>query len=427
MQKERDYSREVKMKHAELKAKMYSIRTQKMKLDRTVVEMKSTIDSLKEELKTMEAALEEKQNETKMLMRVSGDQNNENPRVMELVESLKQKEAELEDLKHGFEYKVWSVSTDDPSNPSANLTVSKRREEADQTQESTKNKEVQETRPGNGTTTQVEDQIGNGEGETEMMAKQLDNSQEVNIKHGGANATGEGQGKKSRGFEDVDHKGQENKMRGNRNFGNTENSELGEGQKLHVKTERGMKLEMQDRSFENKEGSRVRGKQDYITGIKGKKWRLVTRNRRMEKDRVARMRGRRFFEAEEVASNRRLTGDGRVMEADSGDAEDLENKLTHVDSSDANGMESNDTKQKQQVEKSEDHEAISIQQNLSNKDISKLDDNADDDAQDFPGDLEVADAEEHEDDATEDGFLGDSGSNLEDKEEYKEEIDESEF
>lgn len=413
MQKERDYSREVKMKHAELKAKMYSIRTQKMKLDRTVVEMKSTIDSLKEELKTMEAALEEKQNETKMLMRVSGDQNNDNPRVTELVESLKQKEAEIEALKHRFEYKVWSVSTDDPSNPPANLTVSKW----------TKNKEVQETRPGNGTTTQVEDQIGNGEGETEMMAKQLDNSQEVNIKHGGGNATGEGQGNKSRGFEDVDHKGIHGKMRGKGNFGNTENSELVEGQKLHVKTERGMKLEMQDKSSEN----RVRGKQDYITGIKGKKWRLVTRNRRMEKNGVARMRVRRFFGAEEAASNRRLTGDGRVMEAESGDAEDLENKLTHVDSSDANGIASNDTKQKQQVEKSQDHGAISIPLNLSNKDISKLEDNADDDAQDFLGDLEVADAEEHEDDATEDGFLGESGSNLEDKEEYKEEIDESEF
>lgn len=420
MQKERDYSREVKMKHAELKARMYSIRTQKMKLDRTVVEMRSTIDSLKEELKTMEAALEEKQNETKMLMRVSGDQNNDNPRVMELVESLKRKEAEIEALKHRFDYKVWSVSTDDPSNPPANLTVSKW----------TKNKEVQETRPGNGTTTQVEDQIGNGEGETEMMAKQLDNSQEVNIKHGGGNATGEVQGNKSRGFEDVDHKGihgEEIKMRGKGNFGNTENSELVEGQKLHVKTERGMKLEMQNKSSENKEGSRVRGKQDYITGIKGKKWRLVTRNRRMEKNGVARMRGRRFFGAEEAASNRRLTGDGRVMEAESGDAEDLENKLTHVDSSDAYGIASNDTKQKQQVEKSQGHEAISIQQNLSNKDISKLEDNADDDAQNFLGDLEVADAEEHEDDATEDGFLGESGSNLEDKEEYKEEIDESEF
>lgn len=410
MQKERDYSREVKMKHAELKAKMYSIRTQKMKLDRTVVEMKSTIDSLKEELNTMEAALEEKQNETKMLMRVSGDQNNDNLRVMELVESLKRKEAEIEDLKHRFEYKVWSVSTDDPSNPPANLTVSKRRGEADQTQESTKNKEVQETRTGNGTTTQVEDQIGNGEGETEMMAKQLDNSQEVNIKHGGGNATGEGQGKKSRGFEDVDHKGihsdQETKMRGNGNFGDAENSELG-----HVKTERGMKLEMQDESFENKERSRVRGKQDYIAGFKGKKWRLVTRksNRRMEKNGLARMRGRRFFEAEEAASNRRLKGDGRVMEADS---------------SDANGIAS---KQKQVVEKSQDHEAISIPQNPRNKDITKLDDNADDDTQDFPGDLEVADEEEHKDDATEDGFLGDPGSNLEDREEYKEEIDESEF
>lgn len=120
------------MKHEDLKAKMYSIRTQKMKLERTVVEMKSTIGSLKEELRTMEAAFEEKQNETKMLLRGNGDHQSDNPRVMELVESLKRKEAEIEELKHRLEYKVWSVSTDDPSNPTRNLTMSRRTDEADQ-------------------------------------------------------------------------------------------------------------------------------------------------------------------------------------------------------------------------------------------------------------------------------------------------------
>ncbi|XP_040369278.1 uncharacterized protein LOC121051215 [Rosa chinensis] len=145
---------------------------------------------------------------------------------------------------------------------------------------------------------------------------------------------------------------------------------------------------------------------------------------------VASMGGRRFFEddrykgrAEEVSSNRRLSSNDRTMQAresaDSSDAEDLKNKLTHVDSTEGNGsvngIASNDIKQKQEFEKSEDHEAISIQQNLNNKDISNLEDSIDVDTQDFPGDLEVADAEEHERDVPEDGFFGESGSNVEDK------------
>ncbi|XP_040369539.1 uncharacterized protein LOC112185069 [Rosa chinensis] len=213
LQKERDYSREVKMKHEDLKAKMYSIRTQKMRLERTVVEMKSTIGSLKEELRTMEAAFEEKQNETKMPLRGNGDQS-DNPRVMKLVESLKQKEAEIEDLKHRLEYKVWSVSTDDPSNPTRNLTMSRRRDEADQVSSEDGNGSKSMNFKQGETTKEVEGQVGKAEGETyrmEMMAKKsekMGNSQEVNLKggNGGGNTTDEGQAKKSRDFKDVDHK-----------------------------------------------------------------------------------------------------------------------------------------------------------------------------------------------------------------------------
>ncbi|KAL6136783.1 hypothetical protein ACLB2K_062078 [Fragaria x ananassa] len=434
LQKERDYSREVKMKHEELKAKMYSIRTQKMQLERTMFEMKSTIGSLKEELRTMEAAFEEKQNETKVT-RLSDDQNDD-PRMMELVESLKQKEAEIEELKHRLEYKVWSVSADDTSNPTLNLTMSRRREVADQVSgdEGTANKSMNlkqsETRK------EVDDQTGNAEGETKV-----DDSRVVNMK--GGNTTEEVQAQaKNQDFKEGDQKAIDGQKR-SRNLQKVENSEQGDGQKIQVKKERGMKLEMQDEGSENKERSRVGGKQDYFSGIKGKKWRLVARNRRMEKkgsyrnNGVASMRSRRFFEddqykvrADEAALNRRLTSDDRTMQAresaDSSDAEDLENKLTHFDSthsSDGNGKvsgtASNDTKQKQEVENSEDHEAVN---NIGNEE-----DRADADTRDFPGDMEIAEAEEQENDVTEDGFVAETGFNSEDREEYKEEIDASEF
>lgn len=100
LQKERDYMKEVKSKNEEMKAKIYSLRTKKMELDRRLLEMQSTIDSLKDEQRTMEIAIEEKQNEIKMLRAQDQISNEkENNQVAALVERLKQKEAEIEDLK----------------------------------------------------------------------------------------------------------------------------------------------------------------------------------------------------------------------------------------------------------------------------------------------------------------------------------------
>ncbi|KAH0984469.1 hypothetical protein GBA52_011646 [Prunus armeniaca] len=263
-----------------------------MELDRRVLEFKSTIDSLKEELQTMEAALEEKQSEIKM-QRVNVE--NENPQVMELLEILTKKEAEVEDLKHRLEYpvKVSSVSTDDPSNPAVNLTLSESvtgkgktevtetTEEADRLQESTTaNKNIEKARPiegGSGNksirlrqgenTTEVEDQIGEGEGETdrrEMMSKQSENfvnPQDRNIKQGDTEE--EGQGKKGENFENGEESNLANAAEAisetnGKDDGNIENSGLNESQKLHATPKGGMKLEMQDNSDNSGRSRRVR-------------------------------------------------------------------------------------------------------------------------------------------------------------------------
>ncbi|KAF5741484.1 hypothetical protein HS088_TW10G00482 [Tripterygium wilfordii] len=109
-----------------MRAKMYFLRNQKMELDSRLLEMQSTIVSLKDEQKAMESALEEKQNEIKILREARGTFGEENPEVIALTDSLKQKEDEIQDLRHHLEHpaKVWSVSTDDPSNPTPNLTAS---------------------------------------------------------------------------------------------------------------------------------------------------------------------------------------------------------------------------------------------------------------------------------------------------------------
>ncbi|KAJ6360968.1 hypothetical protein OIU77_004904 [Salix suchowensis] len=91
-----------------------------MELDRRLLEMRSTIGSMKDEQKIMESALEERQSEIKMLRETSKGAGKETLQMVALRESLKQKEAEIEDLKRRLdEYpaKIWSVSTDDPSKP----------------------------------------------------------------------------------------------------------------------------------------------------------------------------------------------------------------------------------------------------------------------------------------------------------------------
>ncbi|XP_054814817.1 intracellular protein transport protein USO1-like [Prosopis cineraria] len=115
LQKERDHTKEMKRKNEEMKAKIYSLRSQKMELDRRVLEMKSTMDSLKEEQRVMESAFEEKQNEIKMLREKVSDLENENPELIALKDKFRQKEAEMEALKHRFEeaFKSRGVSSND--------------------------------------------------------------------------------------------------------------------------------------------------------------------------------------------------------------------------------------------------------------------------------------------------------------------------
>ncbi|XWS68588.1 hypothetical protein CRYUN_Cryun04dG0103400 [Craigia yunnanensis] len=109
LQKEREYTKEMKRKAEETKAKLYSLGNKKMELDRRLLEMQSTIDFLKDEQKTMEFDLEDKQNEIKLLRDKDMNSVNENPQVIALTATLRQKEAKIEDLKHRLKssVRVW--------------------------------------------------------------------------------------------------------------------------------------------------------------------------------------------------------------------------------------------------------------------------------------------------------------------------------
>ncbi|KAJ8568932.1 hypothetical protein K7X08_032669 [Anisodus acutangulus] len=126
LQEEREQAKEAKRQIEDMESDIHWHRTQKMDLDSRISEMTSTISSLKEEQRTIEVALEDKQSEIKMLREKQMETKSDDSQVTLLSETLRQKEAEIEDLKHRLEFspvKVWSVSADVPSNPAVNFTT----------------------------------------------------------------------------------------------------------------------------------------------------------------------------------------------------------------------------------------------------------------------------------------------------------------
>lgn len=270
-QKERDYIKELKSKNEEMKSKIYSLRNQKMELDRRLLEMQSTIESLKDEQKTMEIAIEEKQNEIKML-KVQDQMGNEmeNPQVMALVENLKHKEAGIEDLKHRLQYpeKV-------PSKSQVNNIT-----EADQNLERSNDEAASD-----------EDENGI-KAERENPANKSEDSkhENVSLSLGVANSTGVVSDQNIVGKH---MESEEFTVKGNGQLRKNGNSQ-GEGEENPGTTAKeGMELEIRG-SFEknDKRGS-------VSNNIKAKRWRLIAKNRRLENNGklsgVTRLRSVRFY------------------------------------------------------------------------------------------------------------------------------------
>ncbi|XP_028116490.1 uncharacterized protein LOC114314234 [Camellia sinensis] len=326
LQKERDYNIEAKKKTEEMKAQIYS-------LDSRILEMQSTISSLKDEQRNMESSLEEKQNEIKLLQEKEIETGKEDPQVIALTETLKQKEAEIEGLKHRLEYpiKVWSVSTDDPSNPAVNLTETAsmtwrgKNEEGGMKEvsggfhESTRyrafensNRGVDESlneytvyRDGDGSTRHEdrrEDSVGFADtGETTgEHSQKLENSEKsanedsrdgLGIKEETKNANvteaivSHGDVLKTKS-EDGDTEVMDGKEHGLAQIEERENldSQGGENQQLGMNSRGGIKMEMPD-DLQAGAGYRARGKHGYASKPKEKRWRILARKRRNEIER----------------------------------------------------------------------------------------------------------------------------------------------
>ncbi|KAF5948383.1 hypothetical protein HYC85_014340 [Camellia sinensis] len=306
-----------------MKAQIYS-------LDSRILEMQSTISSLKDEQRTMESSLEEKQNEIKLLQEKEIETGKEDPQVIALTETLKQKEAEIEGLKRRLEYpiKVWSVSTDDPSNPAVNLTETASMTWRDKNEEggmkevsggfheSTRYRAFENSsrgvdeslneytayRDGDGSTRHEdrrEDSVGFADtGETTgEHSQKLENSEKsanedsrdgLGIKEetNNANVTeaivSHGDVLKTKS-EDGDTEVMDGKEHGLVQIEERENldSQGGENQQLGMNSRGGIKMEMPD-DLQAGAGYRARGKHGYASKPKEKRWRILARKRRNE-------------------------------------------------------------------------------------------------------------------------------------------------
>ncbi|KAF4382547.1 hypothetical protein F8388_015375 [Cannabis sativa] len=276
--RERDYTKEAKMKNEELKAKIFSLRMQKMEIERRVVEMQSTIESLKDEGKTMEGAIEEKQNEIKMLRlqqqhsttTVNNDEK-DNSQVMALTQTLKQKEAQIEDFKRLLQYpekKDLSISTttDDPSKGSVNLTLAE-------------DQKVKTVVHGEGESSNKTVMGEVSDDRRKMMSNEKEKFEHLQDR------MNKRDGVIANSSDVISQNG------GKRTDNNDESKNRGNGQTSKHESRKnlatikgGMKLEIRDGSSNNVE-SIARGTLGSVSSnSKGKRWRLMAKNSRSEKN-----------------------------------------------------------------------------------------------------------------------------------------------
>ncbi|KAI4334013.1 hypothetical protein L6164_018756 [Bauhinia variegata] len=270
-QKERDYSKEMKRENAEMKAKIYALRNKKMELDRRVLELQSTTDSLKEEQKMMESALEEKLNEIKMLKESRISLGKENPELIALTQNLKQKEAEIEDLRHRLEVPV--KNADDPSKLPVSLTANVSMAIQNKTEIVSEEKDEESHTEYQGGKHTIED------AKKEKLNMQRKESLPIEDASGGGiakkgkknedsqNGAGVGITDKETNKKIMD--GKENKIIKEAQPAKLENNIDGGDQDFHVK-------QLGDNS---RNAAGVKGRHGHLSRTKGKRWRTIVQDR----------------------------------------------------------------------------------------------------------------------------------------------------
>ncbi|KAF7848852.1 hypothetical protein BT93_L1508 [Corymbia citriodora subsp. variegata] len=326
LQRERDHKEEMKRKFEGMKEKMYALRTQKMELDSAVLEMQSTVGSLKDEMRAMESALREKDNELKMLREKNMEASRKDPEEVSLREILKMKEAEIEDFKQRLEKQasIGSASSHDPSSLPGNSSMQAGEVQKDETSNVGAEEKGELARELNRTSsieTKNEVLVGevasrSGEGSKDKLgsAEKMEATEMEKLQGKGdgsdehqeqGQVASEGSGMENRRA-DVDRLQDERKSDTGEGT-NTPNerspsngadevsrdrNQNGNAEIINVKESReesgvgksDIKLETSENSRSSESDSVITGKQGnlFVSKKRGKKWRMLSRNRRLE-------------------------------------------------------------------------------------------------------------------------------------------------
>ncbi|XP_020214899.1 cilia- and flagella-associated protein 251 [Cajanus cajan] len=427
LQKERDRSKELRGKNEEMKGKIYALRSKKMELGRTVVEMQSTLNSLKDEQKLMESAFEEQQNELRLMQEKERNVREGGSEIVALRENLEHKEEEIKDLKRSFEIPVNDNQTIFPESQRANETMTAQDEsdkddsfkyEGEDDEDASKS-ELTDFKDGD-VGTEIKDEI--------RTNREVGKTNEDPQDEGGVRA------KDIDDAEVVDER--EKKTIREENAAQVENSTEGEGQDVKVKQSTGMKKKHGRAS--RKKGNRRGIVKNSLMENNGVFDNLMN-NRKVNKDEL---KGRRVGKVSDEESFARKDEE---RDNDNPRKGKPQAKLLKPENKDVNDMKVNDTNQwvtnsgtniypeKQKLDEmrqSEENEKSIIQQNWSKKHINKANKNAGlTKSKVLPEELkELEDVQTQEKDATDNGhdddFLKESESEDE-KGEYREEKDES--
>ncbi|KAL5130713.1 hypothetical protein HKD37_12G033730 [Glycine soja] len=446
LQKERDGSKELRGKNEEMKGKLYSLRSQKMELARTVVEMQSTLDSLKDEQKLMESEFEEQQNELRLMQEKGKSVGQGRSEIEALRDNLKHKEAEMEDLKRRLEIPVNDHPTIFPEIVTANGTIAAQDENGKDEISGESAKHEGDTDNNEGTIKSELTKFKDGEVATEIK-DEIRTDRELGKANEDPRDDGGGAAKDLDDVEEAD--GREKKAI-QEYAGQVENNTDGGDQ---VKQLAGMKR-----------------KHGRASRTKGKRWRTTVKNSLMENNGVFEnhsgdrkvykdeLKGRRFgkvsnegnFARKDVGLNNNSHRKGKPLAK-------LLKPENHESKEDANDMKVNNTKHQEtnsgtniysqnqildEMRQLEENEQSQVQQNWSKRHIRKADKNAGktkskvllEGPEELEEILDVKKQEEdpidsdHDDEDNDNYFFKDLHSEfLDEKDEYKEEIDESEF
>lgn len=445
MQKERDGSKELRGKNEEMKGKLYSLRSQKMELARTVVEMQSTLDSLKDEQKLMESEFEEQQNELRLMQEKGKSVGQGRSEIEALRDNLKHKEAEMEDLKRRLEIPVNDHPTIFPEIVTANGTIAAQDENGKDEISGESAKHEGDTDNNEGTIKSELTKFKDGEVATEIkdeirIDRELGKANEDPRDDGGGAA---------KDLDDVEEADGREKKAIQEYAGQVENNTDGGDQ---VKQLAGMKR-----------------KHGRASRTKGKRWRTTVKNSLMENNGVFENHsGDRKVYKDELKGRRvgKVSNEENFAREDEGRNNNSQRKEkphakllkteNHESKEDANDMKVNNTKHQvtnsgsniysqkilDEIRQSEENEQSQVQENWNKGHINKVDRNA---AQTKSKVLlegleelkEVLDVQKQEKDSIDSGqddedndydFFKELHSEFEDeKDEYKGEIDESEF